>query len=65
MIKAKYEQGARAALAHLKLANLQQGAAGYNPTLTGQAGTSPPPTAAPGPASAAMAAGAPKAKVLG
>jgi len=65
MIRSKYTQGARDALAHLKLGNMQQGAAGYNPMLTGQAGTSPPPSAAPAPAAPAMAAGAPKAKVLG
>jgi hypothetical protein len=65
MIKTKYDQGRRAALAHLKLGNMQQGAAGYNPMLTGQAGTSPPGMQPPAPASPAMAAGAPKAKVLG
>ena len=65
MIKSKYEQGARDAFAHLKLGNMQLGAAGYNPSLTGQAGTRPLPSAAPAPAAPAMAAGAPKAKVLG
>jgi hypothetical protein len=65
VIKTKYEEGRRAALKHLKLGNMQMGAAGYNPTLTGQAATSPPTMAPPAPASAAMAAGAPKAKVLG
>jgi hypothetical protein len=65
MIKAKYEQGVRDALARLKLGNMQQGAAGYNPMLTGQAGTAPPTTAPPAPASPAMATGATKAKVLG
>lgn len=65
MIKSRYEQGMRDALTRLKLSNLQQGAAGYNPMLTGQAGTAPPTPAPPAPASPAMAAGAPKAKVLG
>lgn len=65
MIKAKYEEGARAALARLKLGNMQMGAAGYNPMLTGQAGTSPPAPSPPSPASAAVATGAPKAKALG
>ncbi|HEY6025448.1 MAG TPA: hypothetical protein VIV09_00990 [Pseudolabrys sp.] len=68
MIKTKYEQGARDALKHLKLGNAQMGAAGYNPTLTGQAGTGAPSTTAPTapqPAAPAIAAGAAKAKVLG
>jgi hypothetical protein len=65
MIRTRYEQGVRDALARLKLSNMQMGAAGYNPALTGQAGTSPPGMSPPAPVSAAQAAGAPKAKVLG
>lgn len=63
-----YEKGKRDALARFKLANMMQGAAGYNPMLSGQAaaGTTPPSTATPpAPAAPAMAAGAPKAKALG
>lgn len=65
MIKNRYEQGARDALAKLKLGNMQMGAAGYNPMLTGQAGTNPPAAAPPSPASPAMATGAQKSRVLG
>lgn len=65
MIKNRYEQGVRDALAKLKLGNLQQGAAGYNPMLTGQAGTTPPAMAPPAPASPAAATGAAKSRVLG
>ena len=65
MIKNAYGHGVNDALATLKLSNMQQGAAGYNPVLTGQAGTAPHAGAPPAPASAPIAAGAPKAKVLG
>jgi hypothetical protein len=67
-LKDSYEAGCAGALAHFKLANMMQGAAGYNPMLSGQAATNhaPPATAAaPAPASPAIAAGAPKAKALG
>jgi len=68
MIRTSYDAGAAAALRHFKLANMTQGAAGYNPMLSGQAasGTTPPSTATPpAPAAPALAAGAPKAHALG
>lgn len=68
MIRSSYDKGRADALARFKLANMQQGAAGYNPMLGGQAATgAPPPTtaSAPKPPAAPMAAGAPKASVLG
>jgi len=68
MIKTRYEQGMRDALTRLKLGNMQLGAAGYNPMLTGQAATGAPSAATmqpPAPASPAMATGAAKSKVLG
>jgi hypothetical protein len=68
MIKNSYNKGVSDALARFKLGNMQQGAAGYNPMLSGQtaAGTTPPTTATPPtPPAAPMAAGAQKAQVLG
>jgi hypothetical protein len=68
MIRSSYNKGVADALARFKLGNLQQGAAGYNPMLSGQtaAGTTPPTTATPPtPPAAPMAAGAQKAQVLG
>lgn len=68
MIRNAYDKGVAAALARFKLGNLQQGAAGYNPMLSGQAATtSPPPTTATPPTqpAAPMATGAAKAQVLG
>lgn len=72
MIKSAFERGAAEALARFKLSNMQMGAAGYNPTLNGQAaaaGTAPsvsPPSLKPPTTPAApVATGAPKAKVLG
>lgn len=68
MIQDAHRRGAQAALARFKLSNMQAGAAGYNPTLNGQAtgaGTSPPSMKPPSPPSPPMAAGAAKAKVLG
>jgi hypothetical protein len=70
MINDAYNRGRAAAFARFKLGNMQQGAAGYNPMLGGQAsvGTQPQPasTMAP-PASSAppMATGASKAQALG
>jgi hypothetical protein len=63
-----YAKGMRDALARFKLANMHQGATGYNPMLSGQAASGAPPpatAAAPAPAAPAVAAGAPKAKALG
>ncbi len=68
MIRSAYDKGRADALARFKLANMIQGAAGYNPMLGGQAATTaPPPSTATPPASPAapMAAGAQKAQVLG
>jgi hypothetical protein len=70
MIKRAQVSGACDALAKFKLGNMMQGAAGYNPVLTGQAqsaqGVAPPAaTAPPAPPAAPAAMGAPKAKVLG
>lgn len=68
MINNAYEQGAAAALAQYKLSNMQAGAAGYNPTLNGQAmggAMSPPSMKPPSSPSPPMAMGAAKAKVLG
>jgi hypothetical protein len=69
MIKAAFNQGFSDALARFrKHGNMQQGAAGYNPMLGGQAATgAPPPTTATPPASPAapLASGAAKAQVLG
>lgn len=63
-----FKAGAEAALARFKLSNMQAGAAGYNPTLNGQATgavMSPPSMRPPSPPSPPMATGAAKAKVLG
>lgn len=68
MIRSSYDKGRADALRYFKLGNMTQGAAGYNPMLSGQAasGTPPPATAAaPAPAAPAIAAGAPRAKALG
>lgn len=73
MIDDAFKRGHAAALARFKLSNMQMGAAGYNPTLNGQAsaaqGTSPavsPPSMTPPSNPAAPgAAGAAKSKVLG
>jgi hypothetical protein len=70
MINDAYNRGRTAALARFKLGNMQQGAAGYNPMLSGQAATGTPPqpgTSMAPPASAAppMATGASKAHALG
>lgn len=68
MIRNAFDKGCAAALARFKLSNMQQGAAGYNPMLSGQtaAGTTPPTTATPPtPPAAPAAAGASKAQVLG
>lgn len=68
MIKTAFDKGRADALARFKLGNMQQGAAGYNPMLGGQAATgAPPPTTAtpPMPPAAPAASGAPKASVLG
>lgn len=66
MLKDQYNKGRQDALARFKLANLTQGAQGYNPTLNGQtasaqnAALKPPTTPAP-----PIAAGAAKSQVLG
>jgi hypothetical protein len=70
MINNAYNKGREAAFARFKLSNLQQGAAGYNPMLGGQAATGSRPQAGtvmapPTSAAAPMAAGAPKASALG
>lgn len=70
MINDAYNKGRADALARFKLGNMQQGAAGYNPMLGGQAATGSRPqpgTSLAPPASAAppMAAGAAKANALG
>lgn len=68
MIRIAFDKGRADALARFKLGNQQQGAAGYNPMLGGQAasGTAPPTTATPPqPPAAPVAAGASKAQVLG
>jgi hypothetical protein len=68
MIRTAFDKGRADALARFKLGNAQQGAAGYNPMLSGQtaSGTTPPTTATPPtPPAAPLAAGAPKAQVLG
>lgn len=70
MINNAYNRGRSEALARFKLGNMQQGAAGYNPMLGGQAATGSRPqpgtTMAPPTSPAApMAAGAPKAMALG
>lgn len=67
MLKNHYARGARAALERFKLSNLAAGAQAYNPTLNGQTPTPNmnPTTAPPTSAAPPLAAGAPKAKVLG
>lgn len=68
MIHDARRRGVQAALARFKLSNMQAGAAGYNPTLNGQAtgaAMSPPSMRPPSPPSPPMATGAAKAKVLG
>jgi hypothetical protein len=70
MINTAYNNGLRAALARYKLSNMTAGAAGYNPTLSGQAATAagpqPTTTAAPPVAPAApAAAGSTSARPLG
>lgn len=68
MIRTAFDKGRADALARFKVGNMQQGAAGYNPMLGGQAaaGTTPPTTATPPkPPAAPVAAGASKAQVLG
>ncbi len=68
MIRSAFDKGRADALARFKLGNMQMGAAGYNPMLTGQAASgAPPPTTAspPQPPAAPMATGAPKASALG
>jgi hypothetical protein len=67
MLKNQYDQGRRDALAKFKLANLQQGAQGYNPTLNGQTGSANPASLSTPPTSPAtpMAADVAKSKVLG
>ncbi len=69
-----YRRGVDAALARFKLSNAQAGAAGYNPTLNGQATTngvasapsvSPPTMKPPTSPAAPIAGGAAKSKVLG
>lgn len=67
MLKNQYDKGQRDALAKFKLANLQQGAQGYNPMLNGQAGGATPASPSTPPTSAAtpMAADVAKSKVLG
>jgi hypothetical protein len=66
MLKDQYNRGRDAALAHFKIANLTQGAQGYNPTLNGQTGSAQNAgLKAPAPASPPLAAGAAKSQVLG
>lgn len=73
MMKNAFDRGRAAALARFKLSNMQAGAAGYNPTLNGQASAaqgaapaiSPPSMAPPSNPAAPGAAGAAKSKVLG
>lgn len=70
MLNDSYRKGQDAALARFKLGNMQQGAAGYNPMLSGQAatGTQPHPGGSmhpPALAGAPVAAGAAKAHALG
>ena len=73
MIDDAFNRGRAAALSRFKLSNMQAGAAGYNPTLTGQASAAqgsapavtPPSMAAPSNPAAPGAAGAAKSKVLG
>lgn len=68
MIQDAHDKGRAAALTRFKLSNMQTGAAGYNPTLNGQAmgaAMSPPSMKPPSAPSPPMATGAAKAKVLG
>ena len=73
MINDAFNKGRAAALARFKLSNMQMGAAGYNPTLNGQASAaqgsapavSPPSMSPPTNPAAPSAAGAAKSKVLG
>jgi hypothetical protein len=68
MIKNAYAHGRKAALSRFKLSNMQAGAAGYNPMINGQASApaiSPPSMRPPTSPAPPIAAGAPKAKVLG
>ena len=67
MINDAYNKGRADALARFKLGNMIQGAAGYNPMLSGQAATASPPapTTPPAHPAAPKAAGTAKASVLG
>lgn len=74
VMKDAHKRGVEAALARFKLSNMQAGAAGYNPTLNGQATTngmasapsvSPPSMKPPTSPAAPLANGAAKSKVLG
>lgn len=74
MIKRRYLAGRDAALHRFKMSNMALGAAGYNPTLNGQAptpsagtamGGSLPRSPAPATPAAPVAAGAGKSRVLG
>jgi hypothetical protein len=67
MINDAYNKGRADALTRFKLGNLTQGAAGYNPMLSGQAATASPPapTTPPAHPAAPQATGASKASVLG
>lgn len=68
MINDAYRRGLETALARFKLSNMQLGAAGYNPTVNGQASApavSPPSMKPPTSPAAPMAGGAEKSKVLG
>lgn len=65
MIKSKYDQGARDALARLKLGTAgMAGGAGHGP-MAPSMGAPTSPSTPPMSAAPAIAAGAPKAKVLG
>ena len=68
MIKSAFANGCNAALSRFKLSNMQTGAADYNPVINGQASApaiSPPSMRPPTQPAPPIAAGAPKAKVLG
>lgn len=67
MLNNQYAKGQRDALARFKLANLAQGAQGYNPMLNSQAGprSTNPMTAPPTSPAAPVAAGTAKSQVLG
>lgn len=73
MINDAFNRGRAAAFSRFKLSNMQMGAAGYNPTLNGQASAaqggapavSPPTASPPSNPAAPGAAGAAKSKVLG